>query len=125
MTNRPSARSAADAPPASPTPGPPESPDGYGDPTEFSYPGLWLSLGSLVLFVLAVTGFGRLMHALRGGTPVEFTVGPVGIGVVAALSVATIVVHELVRGAVYHLLGYRVKYGLALNVGAAYAAASS
>ena len=133
MANPASDSSAPESPPEPPPtdpattdrspPGPPESPEGYGEPIEFSYPGLWLSAGSLVLFVLAVAGFGRLMRALRGGTAVEFTVGLAGIGVVAALAVATIVVHELVHGLVYHLLGYRVRYGLALNMGAAYAAA--
>ncbi|NHN57815.1 MULTISPECIES: DUF3267 domain-containing protein [Halorussus] len=123
MASPPADRSVSDSAPASPEPGPPEPPAGYGEPVEFSYPGLWLSVGSLVLFGLAVLGFGRLMSAIRGDAALEFTVGPAGIGVVAALSVATIVVHELVHGLVYRVLGYRVKYGLALNMGAAYAAA--
>ena len=123
MTSATSDSSVSESPPESPVPGPPESPEGYGEPTPFSYPGLWLSLGSLVLFIATVVGFSELMRALRGGGPVEYTVGLRGIGVVAVLSVATIVVHELVHGLVYHLLGYRVRYGLALNMGAAYAAA--
>ena len=110
-------------PPESPVPGTPESPEGYGKPIEFAYPGLGLTVGSLVLFVLAAAGFGRLMEVLRSGASVEFTIGLAGIGVVALLSVATIVVHELVHGLAYRLLGYRVQYGLALNMGAAYAAA--
>ncbi|WP_435179928.1 DUF3267 domain-containing protein [Halorussus sp. AFM4] len=123
MANPPADRSVPDPPPASPEPGPPEPPEGYRESRQFSYPGLWLSLGSLVLFGAAVVGFGELMTVLRGGASVEYTVGPAGIGVVAILSVATIVVHELVHGLVYRLLGYRVRYGVALNMGAAYAAA--
>ncbi|WP_135851815.1 DUF3267 domain-containing protein [Halorussus salinus] len=106
-----------------PTPDPPDPPEGYREPVAFSYPSLWLSVGSLVLFVAAFVSFGRLMSALRADSALEFTVGPAGIAVVALLSVGTIVVHELVHGAVYRLLGYRVRYGLALNMGAAYAAA--
>ncbi|UPV73085.1 DUF3267 domain-containing protein [Halorussus limi] len=106
-----------------PTPEPPDPPEGYREPVAFEYPAVWLSVGSLVLFVAAYLGFGRLMGALRADTALEFTVGPTGIGVVALLSVGTIVVHELVHGLVYRLLGYRVQYGLALNMGAAYAAA--
>jgi len=102
---------------------PPEPPEGYREPVAFSYPSLWLSAGSVVLFVAAFFGFGRLMAALRTDSALEFTVGPTGIAVVALLSVGTIVVHELVHGAVYRSLGYRVQYGLALNMGAAYAAA--
>ncbi|MFC4549064.1 MULTISPECIES: DUF3267 domain-containing protein [Halorussus] len=130
MTDTVSDRSTAESPPEPPAsssskkspPGPPDPPEGYDDPTQFSYPGLWLSVGLLVLFVLSVAGFGELMAAIRGGAP-EYTVGLTGIGVAAALSVATVVVHELVHGLAYHLLGYRVKYGIALNMGAAYAAA--
>lgn len=105
------------------TPDPPEPPEGYREPVTFEYPGLLLTVGSLVLLVAAVFGFGRLMSALRSETTLEFAVGPAGIAVVAVLSVGTIVVHELVHGLVYRLLGYRVQYGLALNMGAAYAAA--
>lgn len=104
-------------------PDPPEPPEGYREPVTFEYPGLLLTVGSLVLFVAAVFGFGRLMSVLRSETTLEFTVGPAGIAVVAVLSVGTIVVHELVHGLVYRLLSYRVQYGLALNMGAAYAAA--
>lgn len=106
-----------------PTPEPPEPPEGYREATAFGYPGWQLSVGSLLLFVVAAAGFGRVMSVLRGGGSVEFTVGLPGIGVVALLSVLTIVVHELVHGLAYRLLCYRVQYGLALNMGAAYAAA--
>ena len=131
MTDTVSDTSTAESPPDPPAsgstksspPDPPEPPEGYGEPTQFSYPGLWLSVGSLVLFVLSVAGFGELMAAIRGGAPTEYTVGLAGIGVAAALSVATVVVHELVHGLAYRLLGYRVEYGIALNMGAAYAAA--
>ncbi|UPV99149.1 DUF3267 domain-containing protein [Halorussus gelatinilyticus] len=109
--------------PKPPTPDPPDPPEGYREPVAFSYPSLWLSAGSLVLFVAAFLGFERLMNALRSDAALEFTVGPTGIGVVALLTVGTVVVHELVHGAVYRWLGYRVQYGLALNMGAAYAAA--
>ncbi|WP_276300296.1 DUF3267 domain-containing protein [Halorussus lipolyticus] len=112
-----------DGSPGAPTPDPPDPPEGYREPVTFEYPGLALSVGSLALFVAAVFVFGRVMSALRPGATLEFTVGPRGIAVVGVLSVGTVVVHEVVHGLVYRLLGYRVRYGIAWNMGAAYAAA--
>jgi hypothetical protein len=107
----------------SPALDPPDPPEGYREPVSFAYPPVKLALGSIALFVLAVVGFGRLTSRVRGETTFEFTVGLAEIGVVAVLFAGTIVVHELIHGLVYRFLGYRVNYGLALNVGAAYAAA--
>ncbi|WP_158057821.1 DUF3267 domain-containing protein [Halorussus halophilus] len=104
-------------------PGPPETPQGYRDPVEFNYPPLWLAVGSFVLFFTAVVGFGWLMGTLRNELVFEFTLGPAGMATVVVALGATFVVHELVHGTVYKLLGYRVSYGVAINIGALYAAA--
>ncbi|WP_132057036.1 metalloprotease family protein [Halorussus amylolyticus] len=104
-------------------PEPPDPPEGYREPTTFSYPTPWLLVGSFALLVGAAAGFGALMAEIRGVTSLEISFGPNGIAVVALLVVGTVVVHELIHGLVSRALGYRVRYGLALNMGAAYAAA--
>lgn len=104
-------------------PAPPETPDGYRDPVEFRYPPLWLAVGSFVLFFVAAVGFGWLMGTLRNELVFEVTLGLTGMATVVVALGATFGIHELVHGLVYRLLGYRVSYGVAINIGALYAAA--
>ena len=66
-----------------------------------------------------------LMSVLRSEMTFEVILGLVGMATVVLTLGATFAVHELIHGLVYRLLGYRVDYGVAINIGALYAAASS
>jgi hypothetical protein len=116
---------------------PPTPPTGYGPPSAFSYPGLWLQVAGAALSVVSFVGYGVVLLALRGPGLVERFVRvdpiPDGVLVVPDLlllgGVFVVVVvgvplgHELVHGAVYRLFGYEVSYGVAPAVGGFYVAA--
>lgn len=116
---------------------PPDPPTGYGPPSPFTYPGLWLQVAGAALAVVSLVGYGVVLLALRGPGLVErfvridpipdgFLVVPdlflLG-GVFVLVVVGVPVVHELVHATVYRLLGYDVSYGVAPSVGGFYVAA--
>lgn len=116
----------------------PETPPGYRDPTTFDY-----SLSALTAVGTALTGvgifaFGAVLDFAQGAAVYEalfvFEELPDGgfvatlraglaLGVFVAVVVVTVVAHELVHGLVYRRFGYRVEYGIAPSLGAAYAGA--
>ena len=117
--------------------GPPEPPAGYDAPRAFDYPGLWLQVAASVLAVASLVGYAAALLALRGPglvrrfvrvdpLPDGFLIVPDVVllgGVFVAVVIGVPVVHELVHGTVYRLLGYEVRYGVAPSVGGFYVAA--
>lgn len=134
------------SPDEEPTAATPEPPDGSGyEPparagyragTPFRYSALALGLLSAVVSPVALVAFAWLATATAGVeaafpfvTFVEtadgftFTLDAVQFGVVFVGSLAgTVVLHELVHGLAYRLLGFRVSFGTALRMGAFYTA---
>lgn len=116
---------------------PPAPPTGYGPPSPFTYPGLWLQVAGAVLSVVSLVGYGAVLLTLRGPGLVERFVRidpvPEGFllvpdlfllgGVFVVVVVGVPLVHELVHGTVYRLLGYDVSYGISPAVGGFYVAA--
>ncbi len=116
---------------------PPDPPTGYGSPSPFDYPGLWLQVAAAALALATLVGYAVVLLALRGPglverfvrvdpipegfviTPDLFLLGGVFVAVVVGVPVA----HELVHATVYRLLGYDVSYGAAPSVGGFYVAA--
>ncbi|AUV80963.1 hypothetical protein C2R22_04210 [Salinigranum rubrum] len=116
---------------------PPDPPAGYGPPSPFEYPALWLQVAAFGLALASLVGYAVVLLALRGPGLVERFVRvdpiPDGLvitpdlfllgGVFVAVVVGVPVVHELVHATVYRLLGYDVSYGVAPAVGGLYVAA--
>lgn len=125
------------APGAGPSPDPPPTPDGYDEPYLFEYSTVVLLLLSLPMFLLSAFGFGRLLWALQGPAVfgAVFDVTESGAAVTITLDLAkvagpflvalvvTVVVHELVHGAVMRRYGYDVTYGVNPAMGAFYVSA--
>lgn len=113
----------------------PATPAGYRDPVPFSYSLPVLLAVVLVVTPVAAAGFGGVLWYAQGpeldalfaveetATSISFSIesGRVAVAVVGAIAGVT-VLHELVHGAVYRRLGYRVSYGVAPQLGAFYAA---
>ncbi|MBC8100668.1 MAG: DUF3267 domain-containing protein [Armatimonadetes bacterium] len=101
----------------------PPAPDGYRPPYQFRYPMRALSIASLGILVLATIGFSVLMVRLQGIPFSQITTRSLPeVLVLLVIAVLTIFVHELLHGVVYQVLGYKVSYGFAAQLGAAYAA---
>ena len=98
----------------------PPPPAGYAPPEPFVYP-MW-GLQGAALLVLVLMGGSLLLFLGWWHGELSLTLG-LGELLLVLLTVAVvIVVHELVHGAVYRLLGYEVQFGVAWQMGAAYAA---
>lgn len=125
------------APGAGTSPDPPPTPDGYADPYRFEYSTVVLLLLSLPMFALSTFVFGRLLWAIQGpavfatvfdvtetadAVTISLDVAQVFVPFLVAL-VVTVVVHELVHGAVMRRYGYSVTYGFNAKMGAFYASA--
>lgn len=107
----------------SPVPIPPP-PSGYRAPKRFAYPMAMLHVISLVALAASIIAYGILATQAQRITLSQLL--PQGLlELVIALLVfpAVILLHEATHGLTYQLLGYRVSYGLAPELGAAYAAA--
>lgn len=115
----------------------PATPDGYEDPHEFRYSLPVLLVGILLLLFPSLFLFGNLLWYAQGPLALESLFGletsgdgafefSVSMGLVlvffASIGAVT-VLHELVHGLVYRLLGYTVSYGVAPHLGAFYACA--
>lgn len=119
------------------TPGPPPTPQGYGDPYRFEYSTIALLASSVPIGLLAFFGFGWVLWRVQG--PAMFasalTVTETDEGVTFALDVVevlvpfvvallvVVVVHEVIHGAVMRLYGRDVSYGVNPAMGAFYTAA--
>jgi hypothetical protein len=113
----------------------PTPPDGYRDPERFEYPLAVLTLGGVLLFPVATLLFGGVLWTIQGPavfealvvvtetpTGLSFVVNWALVGGVTVLALGTtVVVHELVHGAVFGRYGYRVSYGAMPHIGAFYA----
>lgn len=102
----------------------PEAPEGYAPPVVFQYPMMALQVVGLIGLGACIVGFGAIATEAQGvslGGLLPQTLPEILLWLL--LIPATLVVHELLHGAVYTLLGYRVSYGFSAKLGAAYAAA--
>ncbi len=98
----------------------PAPPEGYAPAERFQYPMGKLQLASVL--ILVVTGAGLMFFLAWWHGEMTFSLGLGELLVIVLTVVVVIGVHELVHGAVYHWLGYKVSYGIAWKLGAAYAA---
>lgn len=117
------------------TPEPPPTPDGYDEPYRFEYSSVVLLLLSVPTCLLSAVGFGRLLWAVQGPAVFAAVFGVTETGEVVTITldvakvagpfvvalVVTVVVHELVHGAVMHYHGQSVTYGVNPSMGAFYA----
>lgn len=115
----------------------PETPAGYAEPTAFEYSLPVLTVLSVALVAVGILLFGSVLWAVQGPAVFEtvfdvqqtetgFTLSlrlGLAAGVFVGTVLATVVVHELVHGLAYRRYGYRVSYGVAPFLGAAYACA--
>lgn len=102
----------------------PASPEGYAAPVRFRYPMGMLQAASLVVLIITGLIFASIATTAQGiAFWAWFSPDLVGIVLILLTLPAVIVLHELIHGIVFQLLGYRVYYGFAPEMGAAYAAA--
>jgi hypothetical protein len=102
-------------------PGPPA---GYQPAVLLQYPKLKLQIAALVVLVLITPLFLILAWALGPvENPIVLRNGVVELLLVVVTVLATTTIHELLHGAAYGLLGYRVTFGVSRHLLAAYAAA--
>lgn len=107
-----------------PTNASPPPPSGYAEAVRFRYPMAGLQVASLFILLAAGLIFGRIATTAQSiGFGQWFSLSLLEILLVLATLPFTIVVHELLHGLVFRLLGYDVSYGIAPALGAAYAAA--
>jgi hypothetical protein len=107
-----------------PTDGYPPAPTGYAEAVRFRYPMGGLQVASLIILLASGIGFGRIATTAQGISFGQwFSLNILEILLTLAALPLTIVVHELLHGLVFRLLGYDVRYGIAPALGAAYAAA--
>lgn len=104
----------------------PEPPPGYQPALKFEYPKLKLQLLAVAL-IIVITPLLVLLTWFLQGRPGRFPLliqGGLGdLTIVLLTIVATVFVHELIHGLAYQLLGYKVSYGVSLQLMAAYAGA--
>lgn len=104
----------------------PKPPPGYQPAVRFEYPKIKLQIAAFVVLaavtplLLFLTSFlqRRSLGGLFGGSD-----RLVKLFLVVVTVLAIMVVHELVHGVAYRLLGYRVTFGVSTHLFAAYAAA--
>jgi hypothetical protein len=102
----------------------PPAPEGYAAPVQFRYPMAGLQVASFIILIATGIGFARIATTSQGIDFGQwFSLNVLEYVLVLAALPFTIVVHELIHGVVFGLLGYNVKYGIAPALGAAYAAA--
>lgn len=102
----------------------PAPPEGYRPAVRFQYPMRSLHIISVVALAASFISFGWIATQAQERTLGElFTLNIFQILIILLLIPATILIHELIHGITYQLLGYQVSYGFAPELGAAYAAA--
>ena len=100
----------------------PAPPQGYKPALPFEYPRLGLQVMAISLVIITLPLLFWLTWVLQGQTPV-FRFGLLELVIVLLTIATTVVLHELIHGLTYSLLGYKVSYGANLRLMAAYAAA--
>jgi hypothetical protein len=104
---------------ATQTTGAPPTPSGYREPYSFSYSKLGMNIGA-VLLVLIMTPLLSAFTWLLQGNPPFFDTSLSGWGMIGfsfVIAVITIVVHELIHGLAYVLMGYHVSFGVYWKLG--------
>jgi hypothetical protein len=104
----------------------PEPPAGYRPAVLFQYPKLKLQIAALlVLVVIGPLSLALVWVLQHQSTDMPFVLvgGVTDLVPVGVTVLATTTIHELVHGAAYRLLGYRVTFGMSGHLLAAYAAA--
>jgi hypothetical protein len=106
-----------------PTSAPPP-PAGYQPAYPFRYPKALLQLAGLVLLAVVVPPLIWLTWRVQR-LPGEgrIVLRPLDLVLLLVAAPLTIVVHELIHGLAFRAFGYRVTYGVAWHLGAAYAGA--
>lgn len=111
---------------SNPTPTLPAPPPGYGAAIPFEYPKYKLQLAAAGLLLAVAPLLYLLAWLLRGrpaGLPFAVASNLSTLLWVCAAVLATVIIHEIVHGLAYQLLGYQVSYGVSLRLLAAYAGA--
>lgn len=115
----------------------PATPEGYDDPEPLRYSMPVVLVVLVLVLPVAMVGFGSLLWLAQGSaglvgvfeiqeteTSVEFSVRASTVAVAFVVGVlGTSALHELVHGLAFRLRGYEPSYGVAVNMGAFYAAA--
>ncbi|MCU0499940.1 MAG: DUF3267 domain-containing protein [Anaerolineae bacterium] len=100
----------------------PPPPTGYRPAYRFTYPLLILNIVGLALLIACVI----VLTAWLNQNGIAFSIIALDISeivILLAALVIVVVIHELLHGLAYRLMGYQVTYGFSLKLGAAYAAA--
>lgn len=95
----------------------PPTPPGYRTPYSLVYPKLGVTLGALALALVLIPLLGVIIWLLRGSITLS---GRIDLGVALwclLVGTITIIVHELIHGLVFRLLGYRVSFGVYWKLG--------
>jgi hypothetical protein len=104
----------------------PPPPAGYQPAVLFQYPKVKLQIAALIVLAVMTPSLLFLVWAVQRqplGRLFVMVNGVVELLPVVVTVLAITTVHELVHGAAYQLLGYRVTYGVSRHLLAAYAAA--
>jgi hypothetical protein len=104
----------------------PQPPAGYQPAELFQYPKLKLQIAALLVLALVAPLLLALVWVLQRRPPERPFVlvsGVMDLLPVVVTVLATTTIHELLHGAAYQLLGYRVTFGVSGHLLAAYAAA--
>ena len=104
----------------------PEQPAGYQPAVMLRYPRGKLQIAGLISLALVTPILFVIIGFLQSRSPEQvplFTNSPIDLLLVVLTVLVTITVHELIHGAAYRLLGYRVDYGVSVYLIAAYAGA--
>ena len=102
----------------------PPPPPGYQPPEPFQYPTLWLQIGAVVILVISaflLFIITIILQSLSKDGVSLLSSRNCDLVIVIFTIIGTLVVHELIHGAVYSLMGYRVRYGISPRHLAAYA----
>jgi hypothetical protein len=104
----------------------PRAPAGYQPAVRFQYPKVKLQVAALVV-LLGITPLLLLLASLLQRKSVGKVIADLyrtsDLAIVIVTVLAAVVIHELIHGFAYRLLGYRITYGVSLRLFAAYAAA--
>jgi hypothetical protein len=102
----------------------PQQPDGYRSAVQFEYPRLRLQVAAIAVLVVTTPLWLVLAWVLqRQQTANLFEGTATDLALILVMVLVTTVVHELVHGGAYRLLGYRVTFGISGHLFAVYAAA--
>jgi len=95
----------------------PPTPTGYRVPYSFGYPKLGMNIGAVASVLILFPLLGALTWLLQGKSPLSGSIGLSRLLFYLGIAAVTIVVHELIHGLAYRILGYRVSYGIYWKLG--------